>query len=156
MELVCYIIATLLIILGFVGCIVPIVPGPILSYCALFCLIPTISCPNVTTFVLLGVLTILVTIGDSIIPVIGAKKFDCSRAGAWGCFIGTIVGVFFFPIGLVAGPFGGAFIGELISGKTARAALRGGIGALLGFLAGTALKIIVCVNITIIMVLCIL
>ena len=88
--------------------------------------------------------------------MIGAKKFDCSRAGTWGCFIGTIVGVFFFPIGLVAGPFGGAFIGELISGKTARAALRGGIGALLGFLAGTALKIIVCISITIIIVLCIL
>lgn len=147
MEIIVYSLAVILLILGVIGCVAPILPGPILAYAALFCLIPTDDCPSMATFVVFGILTIVVTIADSVIPAIGAKKFDCSRWGTWGCFIGTIIGVFFFPVGLVAGPFLGAFVGELIAGKSAQAAVRGGIGALLGFLAGTFLKLAVCIAI---------
>lgn len=147
MEIIIYSIAVTLLVLGVIGCVAPILPGPILAYAALFCLIPTGDSPSVAAFVIFGILTVVVTIADSIIPSIGAKKFDCSRWGTWGCFIGTIIGVFFFPVGLVAGPFLGAFIGELIAGKITHAALRGGVGALLGFLAGTILKLAVCIAI---------
>lgn len=148
-EIIIYSLAVILLVLGIIGCVAPILPGPILAYAALFCLIPTGDSPSVATFVIFGILTVVVTIADSVIPAIGAKKFDCSRWGTWGCFIGTIVGVFFFPVGLAAGPFLGAFIGELIAGKTACAALRGGVGALLGFLAGTVLKFAVCIAIAV-------
>ena len=59
----------------------------------------------------------------------------------FGCLAGTLVGVFFFPWGLVLGPFGGAFLGELVAGKTTADAVRGGVGALLGFLVSVVLKL---------------
>lgn len=152
MEYVYYTVAVILLVLGFVGCIAPILPGPILAYCALFCLIPSSDCPSVSSFVWLGVLTAVVTIADSVIPAIGAKKFDCSKWGTWGCVIGSFAGMFFLPVGVVAGPFLGAFTGELIAGKDVSAAARGGLGAILGFLAGTLLKIVVCVVIAAVIV----
>jgi uncharacterized protein YqgC (DUF456 family) len=53
--------------------------------------------------------------------------------------------VFFFPIGLLLGPFGGAFVGELIARKPIRAAALGGLGAFLGFLSGVCIKVIACI-----------
>ena len=153
MEIVYYTIAIVLAVLGIIGCIAPMIPGPILAYAAFLCLIPTADCPSVATFVLLGLFTLAVTIADSVIPAIGAKKFDCSRWGTWGCVLGTVIGFFFFPLGLVAGPFFGAFIGELIAGKPVRAAFRGGVGAFLGFLAGTVLKLALCIAIAVCIIL---
>ena len=149
MEIIWYILASILLILGFAGCFISILPGPILSYCVLFCLLPTDKSPSMAAFLLLGVLTIAVTVADYIVPAIGAKKFNCSPYGTWGCAIGTLFGAFFFPIGIVLGPFLGAFIGELIARKAIKDALRGGFGAFLGFLAGTFLKICFCIVIAI-------
>jgi uncharacterized protein YqgC (DUF456 family) len=153
MELVWYIIASIFLILGLIGCFISILPGPILSYLALFCLIPTDNCLSVSALVFFGVLTIVVTVADFIIPSLGAKKFNCSSYGVWGCTLGTFVGAFFFPIGIILGPFLGAFLGELISRRDVSAALRGGIGAFLGFLAGTLLKLGFCIYLIIYVVL---
>ena len=63
---------------------------------------------------------------------------SCQR---WGRRSST---AFFAPLGLILGPFLGAVAGELVAGKEASAALRGGFGALLGFIAGVLLKFVVC------------
>ena len=140
MEIVWYLIALIFLILGLAGCFISILPGPILSYLALLCLIPTDNCLSAVELSVFGVLTIIVTVADFIIPAIGAKKFNCSPYGTWGCVLGTIVGALFFPVGIMVGPFLGAFIGELMARREVSAALRGGFGAFLGFLAGTLLK----------------
>ena len=138
-----------LLVLGFVGCVVPVLPGPILGYCGLLALVPTERCPSTAALVTLGVVVAVVTVADYVVPALGAKKFDCSRWGTFGCFVGTLVGLFFAPFGLLLGPFLGAFVGELIAGKAVSAAVRGGFGALLGFLSGVFLKITCCVVLTI-------
>ena len=145
MEIVWYLTAAIFLILGLAGCFISILPGPILSYLALLCLIPTDNCLSAATLSFFGVLTIAVTIADFIIPSIGAKKFNCSPYGAWGCALGTFIGAFFFPVGIIVGPFLGAFLGEFIARKDVSAAFRGGIGAFLGFLAGTLLKLCFCI-----------
>ena len=152
MEIIWSIIAVLLLILGLIGCIAPVLPGVILAYGALFCLIPTQECPSIMTFVLFGLMTIAVTVADSIIPAIGAKKFNSTKLGVWGCVIGTVVGFLFLPAGLIMGPFLGAFVGELIAGKKTDDALYSGLGSLLGFLAGTALKIAVCIALAVVII----
>lgn len=149
MDAVWYIAASALLLLGLVGCFISILPGPVLSYCALFCLVPTARCPSAAAFAVLGVLTLAVTAADFIIPAIGAKKFNCSAYGTWGCAIGTFLGALFFPLGIILGPFLGAFIGELIARKDMAAAFRGGIGAFLGFLAGTLLKLVFCISLAV-------
>jgi uncharacterized protein YqgC (DUF456 family) len=152
MEIGWYLLASLFLISGLAGCFISILPGPILSYCALLCLIFTDRSLSTTALVSLGVLTMAVTVADFVIPSIGAKKFNCSSYGTWGCVIGTFAGAFFFPIGIIFGPFIGAFIGEFIAKKDISAALRSGIGAFLGFLAGTMLKVCFCVYIVIVFV----
>ena len=86
----------------------------------------------------------VVIVLDYVVPALGAKKFDCSKWGVFGCMVGTIVGIFFAPFGIILGPFLGAVAGELVAGKALSAAMRGGIGALLGFLAGVVLKFAAC------------
>jgi uncharacterized protein YqgC (DUF456 family) len=156
MDVCCFVLASVLLILGLVGCFISILPGPILSYCGLLCLIPTDRSLSTTALVLLGALTIAVTVADFVIPSIGAKKFNCSSYGTWGCVLGTIVGAFFFPIGITLGPFAGAFLGEFIAKKDFVTALRSGIGAFLGFLAGTLLKVCFCLYIMIVFVMALL
>ena len=87
---------------------------------------------------------VVVTVLDYVVPALGARKFNCGKLGVFGCVVGTIVGLFFMPIGLLVGPFLGAMIGELISGKELRQSLKGALGAFLGYAAGILLKLICC------------
>lgn len=140
-------LGVILTIAGIVGCILPFIPGPPLSYTALLSMLAVNE--NTFTAQFLGiwlVITIAVTLLDYYVPIWGTKKFGGSRNGVWGATIGLITGIFFFPpFGLIAGPFLGAFIGELISGKDTQAALRSGFGSFIGFVAGTVMKLAVSV-----------
>ena len=144
MSALMLILAVCLAAVGIVGCLIPVVPGPLLSYCGVLCLLLTGAPPSTATLVAFGAGTIVVSILDYVIPMAGAKRFNCSKAGSWGAAVGTIVGVFFFPLGLILGPFLGAFIVELMVKKSVSAAALGGIGALLGFLASVFIKVLLC------------
>lgn len=144
MSALMLILAVCLAVVGIVGCFIPVVPGPLLSYCGVLCLLATDAPPSMTTLVAFGAATIVVSILDYVIPMVGAKRFNCSKFGTWGAAIGTIVGLFFFPLGLILGPFLGAFIVELLVKKSVPAAALGGLGALLGFLASVFIKTLLC------------
>ena len=45
-------------------------------------------------------------------------------------------------MGVVLGPFAGAFIGEMIATKDSKVAFRSAMGAFLGFLFGTTIKLV--------------
>lgn len=145
MSIVWSSIAALLVAVGVVGCFVAIVPGPIVSYCGLLCLLFTDRPPGVLPLIVFGIVVVMATVLDFVVPSIGAKRFNCSREGLVGCTIGTVVGIFFFPLGLLLGPFAGAFIGELTAHKGINDAALGGLGAFLGFLCGVLVKFLVCV-----------
>lgn len=136
-------LGVVLTISGIAGCILPFIPGPPLSFLALLTLLAINE--NEFSARFLGiwlVITIAVTLLDYYVPVWGTKKFGGSSKGIWGATIGLFAGIFFFPpFGLIAGPFIGAFIGELIGGKDTRTALRSGFGSFVGFLAGTIMKL---------------
>lgn len=128
------------LLFGFFGCLMPILPGPVLAYAALLLLLPT-SHPVGTWALAAGAVAVVVSMAlDYLVPAAGARKFGGSAWGVWGCVLGVLVGMFFLPFGLVLGPFLGAFIGELVGGKKARSALKAGFGAFLGFLTGVLLK----------------
>ena len=139
-------IGWVLIAVGTVGCFLPVLPGPPIAYAALFLALARgdHSSPDVSTFVIAGVVTVAVLVLDWIVPALGAKKFNCSRVGMFGSFAGTIVGLFFLPWGVVVGPFLGALAGELIAGKPLDRSLRGALGAFLGYVCGVLLKVACC------------
>jgi hypothetical protein len=62
----------------------------------------------------------------------------------WGSTIGLIAGLWFGPLGIIIGPFVGAFVGEILANQDSATALRSAWGSFAGFLVGTLLKLIVC------------
>ena len=95
MEVVFAILAALALLAGFVGCVVPVLPGPALAYAGLLLMLPTSHPPGMATVVACGALVAAVTVLDYVVPAFGAKKFQCSKWGVLGCMAGTVAGLFF-------------------------------------------------------------
>ena len=145
MVTVLIIIGLLLMIAGIAGCILPLIPGPPLSFLALLIQQLNGDPPFTTNFLLIwAAITIAVTLLDYIIPAYGTKKFGGSKYGIWGCTIGLVVGLWLGPLGIIIGPFVGAFIGEIIANNNSSTALKSAFGSFVGFLFGTLLKLVAC------------
>ena len=141
MEILLIILGILCLIAGLAGCILPMIPGPPVAYAGLLLLHFTDKAQFSTTQLLLWLAAVvLVQILDYFVPMLGSKYSGGSRWGTRGCLIGSIIGLFFMPWGIILGPFFGAFIGELMGGNNANRALKSGLGSLLGFLLGTVAK----------------
>ncbi len=131
------------IIVGFLGCIVPIIPGPPISYVGLLLLQLTEDYSFSGDFLgIWALVTIGVTVLDYVVPAWGTKKFGGSKWGIWGSIIGLFIGLSMGPFGIIIGAFGGAVLGEMIAGKDTGLALRAGWGSFIGFLLGTLIKFI--------------
>lgn len=148
------IIGIILIIAGIVGCILPVIPGPPLSYAGLLLLHFTTKV-DLSVFILVttGIAATVATILDYIVPVWGTKKAGGSKWGVRGSGLGLIVGLFFGPWGIFIGPFMGAFIAEIIYHFTKKSdisesdkllkSLKAATGSFLGLMFGVVLKLIV-------------
>jgi uncharacterized protein YqgC (DUF456 family) len=132
----------ILMILGIIGCLVPVLPGPPFSYIGLILLhLSKFGQFSTTILIILGCVAVAVTILDYIVPIWGTRKFGGSKYGARGATVGLVVGIFLGPAGIIIGPLVGAFVGEMIFKDDVKYALRAGFGSLLGFLAGVGLKL---------------
>ncbi len=135
----------LFMIAGILGCIIPVLPGPPLSYAGLLLLHFTDKYQFTPRFLIIwGIVTVVAFALDYIIPAWGTKKFGGSRFGVWGSIIGLFAGLLFFPpFGIIVGPFAGAVIGELVAGQNTESALKSGFGSFAGLLLGTLIKLTV-------------
>lgn len=145
MDIILVIISTLFIVLGLLGSLLPVLPGPPLSWLGLLILNFTNSIQMSTSLlVVTGVIAIIILILDYIIPAVGTKKFGGSRNGMIGTTIGLVIGLLSpIPGGIIIGPFIGAFIGEMMNKNDSKLAFKAAIGSFLGFLASTFIKIII-------------
>lgn len=93
------------------------------------------------------------TVLDYLLPGITAKRFGGSGSGKHGANLGVVVSLVVFPIlgivigpaniiGIILGPFVGAYIGELTTGVGGERALKAAFGSFLGLLTGTLVKFI--------------
>ncbi len=145
MDILLIISGILLLIVGLLGCILPMLPGPPMGFIALLLLHFTDKVDfSWWQFLLWLALVVVVQVLDFIVPMLGTKYSGGSKWGKNGSIIGTIIGIFFMPLGIVLGPFLGALIGELMGGRTNTEALRSGIGSLIGFFLGTVVKVVLC------------
>ena len=159
METFLIILAIILALVGIAGSVVPGLPGPPLSWAALLVLSFT-SVDNFSAtflFITAGIAAVI-TVLDYVVPSLSTKKFGGSKAGIWGCNIGLVISIIGLPfgpqglLGVIAWPFVGALVGELLSGKASKQAFRAAWGAFLGFLTGTGLKLVYGLVIAFIMV----
>ena len=145
MDIVLILVGGICLLLGLCGCVLPALPGPPISYVGLILLHLTEKVQFSTTELLVWLFIVIVMqVLDNFIPMLGTKYSNGSKWGSWGAFIGSILGLFFLPWGLLAGPFLGAVVGELLSNRSMEQALKSGVGSLIGFLFGTILKLVLC------------
>ena len=142
-QILLWLLAALLIVLGFAGLILPVVPGIPLVFAGLVLLAWAENFAYVgwVTLTLLGVLA-LVSYGiDFLASALGAKKFGASPRAVVGAALGALAGLFFGLLGILLGPFVGAVVGEFSGKASLKAATHAGVGATLGLLFGALLKI---------------
>ncbi|NQV01609.1 MAG: DUF456 domain-containing protein [Bacteroidia bacterium] len=143
MDTILIIIGVIFLILGIIGSFVPVLPGPPLSYLSLLLLQFTSYHPFSARFLVIwAIVTAAIVVLDYVVPAYGTKVFGGTKKGQWGALIGVFAGIFFLPpIGIIAGPFIGALVGEILAGKQSGDAFRAAFGSFLGFLAGTFMKL---------------
>jgi len=145
MDLLLAILAFVFCLAGIVGCVVPVLPGPALSFAGLCCACATgWSTLSAATMWIWAGATAAVTAADYFLPGYMAKLFGGTRAGMIGATAGLIAGLFLGGlVGIVLGPFMGAVVGELIHDREdAGRAVVVGVGSFLSFLVGTGIKLL--------------
>lgn len=143
MDVLWAIIGGIFMLAGIVGCLVPLLPGPPLSYLGLLVLQLQSEAPFTWKFLVgWGIIVLLITALDYFIPIYGTKQLGGTRYGMWGCAIGLVAGFWFGPVGIIVGPFVGALFGELLSNRNSEQAFKAALGSFIGFLVGTVIKLI--------------
>lgn len=140
-----YLAAILLIAAGYLGAVLPY-PGCIITMlgCGVLAYAQGEPYPEWSFWGIQLALALFGTFVDNITTALGARKFGGSKAAFWCALLGLFIGAFFFPFGLILGPFIGAFSAEIIfERKTMKHSARAGIGAMLGLLSGVICKLII-------------
>ena len=154
MDLIIVLVIILLLI-GLIGCIIPALPGPPISFLGLLLLhFFTSYTIDVETLWLLAAIVSLITFLDYWLQIYGVKKFGGGKKAINGTILGLVLGLLLFPpFGVIIGPFIGAFLGAKMEVKkdTSRA-IKIAMGALAGFLGGTVLKFSVSIYIIILFI----
>jgi uncharacterized protein YqgC (DUF456 family) len=143
-EIIITVVGLLLVILGLLGSLLPILPGPPVGFAGLLLMAVARRFSEPLTPILILVLalaTLGVIVFDYLLPLMMSKKYGASKWGVWGSVFGMVIGLFFSPLGVLVGAFVGAVIGEWIVHRKQRKALKAGFGVVLGSLLGSVLKL---------------
>ncbi|MBW1912201.1 MAG: DUF456 domain-containing protein [Deltaproteobacteria bacterium] len=134
----------LLALAGLAGCLIPIIPGPSLSYLALIAISLARDWEPFSPLflIIMACLMTVVMILDYVVPVIGASRYGASKPGILLSVVGMLLGIFFFPpFGIFIGAFIGGVAGEIMAGSRGEKALKVGWGIFIGNMAGIGIKL---------------
>ena len=136
-----------LLLAGAVGCVLPVLPGHLIILIAAIAhrlMLGGDAGLRWWSFVILVLLMAVSQTFEMLSGAAGAKWFGGTRWGALGALVGSIVGMFFLPFGLLLGPLVGAFVCEIaFAKKQSHHAAYSGVGSVVGTLAGMVFKIAV-------------
>lgn len=136
---------SVLMVVGTLGVVLPVLPGIPLAWLGLFiyALATGFEKISVTLVIIFFVLMVLSLLFDFLAPLLGAKKYRASKLGVFGAFLGTVIGIFVLGFwGIIFGPLIGAFLGELLVGRRPKQAFGSAVGAFVGLVAGSLVKLI--------------
>ena len=143
MTVLLWVVAVLLILVGFAGIILPALPGTILIFAGLLLAAwaDGFTRVGIPTIVVIGIIGAASYGVDFAAGALGARHLGASRRAMAGAALGTVFGLFFGLPGLIVGPFIGAAAGELSTNRNWRQAGKAGVAAWIGFVIGTAVKV---------------
>ncbi len=142
-QIVYYVVAVLLVLIGLAGTVLPAIPGLPLMFAGMLLAAWAGSFVQIgpITLTLLGFLTLLSLAMDFWVTALGAKRVGASKQAIIGASVGTFVGLFFGVWGLFLGPFAGAAIGEMQHQRHLGQAAKVGLGTWVGLVFGVVLKL---------------
>jgi len=137
-EIIGLSITLVVMLAGFVGSFIPLLPGPPLVLIAALghWLWFRPHSASALVLIILTLLTAMALLLDHFASVYGAKRFGATWRGLLGAFVGGVVGIFFSIPGIIIGPFLGAMAFEMLGGYKIDKASHAGVGATLGVFAG--------------------
>lgn len=143
MEILLYALGALLLLLGLAGVVLPALPGaPLLVAGAVL-----VAWADSFTRVGWGTVAAAAVVGlaiwavDVLAAVLGAKAFGASRWAIVGAGVGLLGGLFLGLPGILLGPAVGAIVFEYARNPDFGRAAKAGLGAFLGFLLGSVVKV---------------
>ncbi len=145
-EAIPYVVSVPLILAGFAGSVFPALPGVVLVWAGMFAFFLLDHSHRLDTFFILtqAGLAASTYAADYMITIWGVRKFDGSKAAAWGAVLGSLLIFVIGPIGIVVGPLAGAIVGDLIAGQALKQAFRSGFGSFIGFLFAMIYRLLIC------------
>lgn len=147
MDLLILVIGIVLMLIGLVGCFVPVIPGPPICYVSLL-VIHFFSDYTLADDFLINwaIIMTTITVLDIWLQIYGVKRFGGKKMAIRGTTIGLVLGLFIPPFGFVVGPFIGAFVGAYLESKDKDFVQLAKIafGSFIGLLSGVVLKVVVC------------
>lgn len=146
MEILGLIAAVLFFAAGLAGTILPALPGAPLVWLGMlvYGLLAGFEKLSAGFFIGQGLAVVLVFFIDYAANAWGVRRYGGSRAALWGSLAGILAGVLLMgPVGIVFGPFIGAVAGDLVAQKPLAAAVRSGVGTIIGLVGGLAFKLVV-------------
>ncbi len=134
------------IVAGFVGVLLPVLPGTVMIFCGflLYGFITGFDGLQLSFFVGQLALVGLSYLVDFLATALGVRMYGGSKAAAWGAVLGSLLVFVIGPLGILVGPLVGAIGGELLMGEEIRQALHAGLGSFFGFVGGTLAKLLIC------------
>ncbi|UPG95267.1 DUF456 domain-containing protein [Luteibacter aegosomatissinici] len=145
MDLALYLLAAALIVGGIAGAILPVLPGIPMIFGGIWLAAAVDEYQHLGWgwLVAIGIVGAVGVALDFISASLGAKKIGATPRALWGAGVGTTVGMFFGIPGLIIGPFAGAVVGELSSGKSILRSAHVGVSTWVGMLVGMLAKVVI-------------
>ena len=143
-DTIAIIVVSIFFLASLVGTVLPIIPeAPLIVIgMVIYGLIAGFDKLSLSFFIGQIVLALAVIGVDYMTTAIGSRYFGGSKAAMWGSAIGLLIGLLFFPIGLLIGPFLGAALADYIFRRRTDQAIRSGVGASLGFWSALPIKLV--------------
>lgn len=144
MDVLLYVIAAALILVGLVGAVVPLLPGIPLIFGGIWLVAGVDHYRHLGLWWLLGIAVVGVVglLLDLLAGALGTRRVGASPQAIWGALLGTLVGIFLGIPGLLLGPFMGAVLGELLAGKGVIRSTHVGASAWVGMIFGAVVKLV--------------
>jgi len=140
-----WVVTSCLLLAGMVGCVLPVLPGHLILFIAALAHRLMLGAEGSGlrwwSFVVLGLLMAVSLIIETVSGAAGTRWFGGSRWGALGALLGTIMGLFYLPFGLLLGPLFGAVVFEMgVARRKTTPAVASGVGSVVGTLTGLVVK----------------
>ncbi|HYQ81670.1 MAG TPA: DUF456 domain-containing protein [Anaeromyxobacteraceae bacterium] len=143
MATLLYVLGVLALLVGLAGIVLPGLPGSLLLVAGVFLVgwAGHFAVVGWGTIAVAAALGIAIAAVDWLAGIMGARAFGASKWAMVGGAVGLLVGFFFGLPGVLLGPAVGAFAFELAKDPNLKQAAKSGVGALLGFVVGSVVKV---------------